>query len=99
MRSTTSSWMSRCSSTRVPAVQTWPDAPQTPIVAAATAASRSASGKTMKALLPPSSSPTRLTRLAAADWIALPVATEPVNEIMSVSRESTSAAPTTSPTP
>ena len=51
MRSRTSSWMSRCSSTRVPAVHTWPEAPHTPIVAAATAASRSASGKTMNGAL------------------------------------------------
>src|SRR3954454_15792828 len=97
MRSRTSSWMSRCRSTRVPAVHTWPDAPQTPIVAAAAAASRSASGKTMNALLPPSSRPTRLTRLAAAAWIAAPVATDPVNEIASTSRASTSAAPAASP--
>ena len=40
-----------------------------------------------------------MTRLAAAAWIAAPVGTDPVNEIMSVSRESTSAAPATSPTP
>ena len=39
-----------------------PTAPQTPNLAAAAAASRSASGKTMNGLLPPSSRPTRLTR-------------------------------------
>src|SRR5688500_3603246 len=53
----------------------------------------------MNGLLPPSSRLTRLTPFAAAAWIALPVATEPVNEIASTWGWSTSAAPTTSPTP
>ena len=53
----------------------------------------------MNGLLPPSSSATRLTPLAAAAWIALPVATEPVNEIASTSGCSTSAWPTSLPVP
>jgi len=40
-----------------------------------------------------------LTRLAAAAWIAAPVATEPVKETASTSRAVTSAAPTVSPRP
>ena len=53
----------------------------------------------MNGLLPPSSSDTRLTPLAAAAWIALPVATDPVNEIASTSGCSTSAWPTSLPVP
>ena len=79
-------------------MQTWPDAIQTPIIAAAEAASRSASGKMMNGLFPPSSSCTGLTPLAAAAWIAAPVCREPVNEIMSTPGCSTSAAPA-SPSP
>ena len=59
-----------CTSTRVLHVQTWPEAPQTPIIAPAAAASRSASGKMIEGLLPPSSRHTRFTRRAAAAWIA-----------------------------
>ena len=91
--------MSLCARMRVAAVQTWPEAPQTPIAAAAAASSRSASLKTMNGLLPPSSRLTGLTRAAAAAWIALPVATEPVNEIASTSFAATTPAPTTSPRP
>ncbi len=71
-------------------------APQTPIAAAAS--SRSASGNAISGLWPPSSKPICLTRLAAAAWMALPVATEPVNEIASSLRRD-DPAPTTSPRP
>ena len=81
----------------MPHVQTWPEALHTAAIDVAEAVSRSASGNTMNGLLPPSSSDTRLTRSAAAAWIALPVATEPVNEIASTAGWSTRAAPTTSP--
>ena len=47
------------------------------------AASRSASGKMIDGLLPPSSRLTRFTRAAAAAWIARPVWSEPVNVIAS----------------
>ncbi len=93
--SCTERWTNR----RLPAVHTCPDAPHTPAMAAAAAASRSASGKTMNGLLPPSSRLTRFTRAAAAAWMALPVATEPVNDTASMAAEVTRAAPTTSPTP
>ena len=69
----------------MPHVQTWPDAPHTPAIAAAEAASRSASGKMIDGLLPPSSRLTRFTRAAAAAWIARPVGFEPVNVIASTS--------------
>ena len=71
--STNLSWMLSWTSTRVPHVQTWPEAPQTAAIDVADAVSRSASGNTMNGLLPPSSRLTRLTRLAAAAWMALPV--------------------------
>ena len=80
-------------------VQTWPDAPHTPAIAAAEAASRSASGKMIDGLLPPSSRLTRFTRAAAPAWIARPVAFEPVNVIASTSGWATRAAPTVSPVP
>ena len=51
------------------------------------------------ALFPPSSRLTRLTRAAAAAWIALPVGTEPVNVTASTPGALTSAAPTASPAP
>ncbi len=96
---TTSSWTLSWISTRVLHVQTWPEAPHTPIIAAADAASRSASGKMIDGLLPPSSRLTRFTRAAALPWIARPVAFEPVNVIASTSGCATSAAPTASPVP
>src|SRR5260370_40307504 len=84
---------------RVRQVHTCPEAPHTPDIAAATAASRSASGKMIDALFPPSSRLTRLTRAAAAAWIALPVGPEPANVTPSTPRVPPSAAPTTAPDP
>ena len=81
----------------MPQVHTWPEAPHTAAIEVADATSKSASGKTMNGLLPPSSNDTRLTRLAAAAWMALPVATEPVKEMASTSGCSTSAWPTVCP--
>ena len=79
------------------AVQSWPafQKPPPAIVAAATATS--ASSKTTTGALPPSSRWTRLSESAADRAIALPVATEPVSEIMSTPGCSTTAAPTSSP--
>ena len=50
------------------------------------AASRSASAKTICGLLPPSSSVTGTAFFAAAAWISAPTATEPVKEMWSHAR-------------
>src|SRR5262245_34496713 len=63
------------------------------LIADGIARSRSASAKTMLADLPPSSSSVRLSRGAAACWIARPTGELPVNEIMSTSGAATSASP------
>src|SRR5574337_6005 len=57
----------------------------------------SASGRTMPASLPPSSIVTRFTVSAEDLMIALPVAVDPVNMILSTSGWDTSAAPTSPP--
>ena len=62
----TSSWTERWTSRREPAMQVWPVAAKMPEIAPFTAASRSASAKTMFGDLPPSSSVTRLMPPAAA---------------------------------
>ena len=63
-----------------------------------TAASRSASGRTMFGLLPPSSSVTRLSARPHLAPISRPTAVEPVNATLSTPGCSTSAAPV-SPSP
>src|SRR5215207_8465371 len=97
--SPTWSWTLSWTSTRVLQVQTCPEAPHTPIIAVADADSRSASGKMISGLLPPSSRLTRLTRAAAAAWIARPVSFKPVNVIASTPGWATMPAPTVSPVP
>ncbi len=64
-----------------------------PVIAVRTAVSMSASGKTMFALLPPSSSVRRFIVCAAATAIFLPTLVEPVNAILSTPGWATSAAP------
>ena len=64
-----------------------------PRAAPAIASSRSASGKITTGDLPPSSSVTRFRLPVAARMIDLPTSVEPVNEILSTSGCSTSAAP------
>ena len=61
--------------------------------------SRSASGSTMLADLPPSSRQTRLTVSAAAAPTCAPAAVDPVNEIMSTPGWRDSASPTSRPVP
>ena len=61
------------------------------------ARSRSASPRTTTPFLPPSSSETRLRRLAARWAMLLPVVDEPVNEMIDTSGLSTIASPTSPP--
>ena len=63
------------------------------------AASRSASAKTMKGPLPPSSAVKGTRCLAAASPMSRPVSGDPVKEIRRTRGSSTSAAPTSSPNP
>ena len=65
-RSTTSSWIDRCTSSREPAMQVWPVAAKMPEMAPFTALSSFASAKTMLGDLPPSSRLTCLKLAAAA---------------------------------
>ena len=69
-----------------------PELQNAPHTAAPAASSRFASSKTIIGSLPPSSSTTDVRFLAAASAIFLPVATEPVNMILS-GAASTNAAP------
>ena len=84
---------------RDPAEQVWPELPIMPAVASVTLFTMSASSSTMKALLPPSSSPTRFTVSAASFWICTPTGSDPVKEIMSTSWCVVSAVPSTAPEP
>src|SRR5207249_11895378 len=67
---------------RVPAQHTWPAQKKTPSSAPCTAASGSASLKTMLGDLPPSSSDTRLSVDAVSRWISFPTSVEPVKAIL-----------------
>ena len=79
-------------------MQVWPVAAKTPAITPL-AASRSASGKTTWADLPPSSRVTRV-RLSAAAWaISLPTWVEPVKAILSTPLWLVSALPTVGPQP
>ena len=75
-------------------MQLWPDMTQAIIAAIGNAALKSASSRTMWALLPPSSSSVFFTVAAPAARIARPVAVEPVKVIMSTRGSADSAAPT-----
>ena len=63
------------------------------------AASRSASAKTICGLLPPSSSVTGTVCLAAAAWIIEPTLTEPVKDRCCTPACADNAAPASSPSP
>jgi len=86
-------------SRRDPALQVWPELPIMPVVAPVTLSVSAASSSTMKALLPPSSRPTRLTVVAASFWICTPTGSEPVKLIISTSSWVESAVPITLPCP
>ena len=78
---------------RAPAVQISPWLRNVDEIAPRSAASRSASARTMLADLPPSSSVSRFMLAAARRWISWPAAVEPVNESASTSGCSASADP------
>ena len=67
---------------RLRAQQSWPALSKTPYGAVAAAFSRSASAKTMLALLPPSSRVTRFTCSAARAMIRVPTSVEPVKQTL-----------------
>lgn len=93
------SYTERWTRIRVRAQQSWPVLSRKAMGAAAAAASRSASAKTMLGLLPPSSRVTLFTRSAHLAMICLPTRVEPVNTIFATPGCSTSASPVTSPRP
>src|SRR2546429_96275 len=84
---------------RVPAQHTCPAQKKTPSNAPCTAASESASLKTMLGDLPPSSSDTRLSVDAVSRWISFPTSVEPVKAILSTMGWRTSAPPAVGPKP
>ena len=81
------------------AQQSCPALSNTAYGAVAAARSRSASAKTMLALLPPSSSVSRLTWRAQSAMICRPTSVDPVNTILRTAGWSTSRCPTTLPLP
>ena len=89
----------RCTRIRDRAQQSWPALSKTAYGAVAAAFSRSASANTMLALLPPSSSVSRLICLAQPVMICWPTSVEPVNTILRTAGWSTSRWPTTEPLP
>ncbi|MNL37080.1 hypothetical protein D3C87_1592010 [compost metagenome] len=90
--------MPSCRSRRDPAQHTWPWLNQMASTTPSTAASRSASSKTTKGLLPPSSRLSFLPDPAVATRIARPTSVEPVKAILSIPSWSTISLPA-SPSP
>ena len=90
-----------CAATRMRelAEQVWPAFWMPALTRNGSARSRSASANTSCGDLPPSSSVTGTTFLAAARWISWPTATEPVNEMWWTPGCAVSAAPASSPRP
>ena len=76
--------MPSCTSRREPAQQTWPWLNQMASTTPSTAPSRSASSKTMKGDLPPSSSVSDLPEPAVASRMQRPTSVEPVKAILSM---------------
>ena len=93
------SWMPCVTMRRDDAVQRWPVAKNAPFAAHSTATARSASSSTTSGFLPPISSWNFFMPSAHAAAIALPVATDPVNEIAAMSGCRISVSPTTEPRP
>ena len=86
----------RCTITREPATQPWPEFARIEPAMQVAAFSRSASAKTSCGLLPPSSSVTGLMPLSAAAFmIAVPVRVDPVKEILPIPGWRASASPVT----
>lgn len=97
--STKASYSGRCTYARVAAVQSCPVLMSAPATAPLTAASRSASSKTTKGALPPSSRCSRLTVAVAISATRLPTAVDPVNEVMATSGCPTRRSPASFPVP
>ena len=81
---TKASWMPSWMSSRDPAQQTWPWLNQIASTTPSTALSRSASSKTMKGDLPPSSRVSDLPEPAVASRMRRPTSVEPVKAILSM---------------
>ena len=75
--------MGRCTRTRLPSAQLWPQTTQAEDVAALMALGRSASSKMMCGALPPSSKVKRFSVAAPAASMALAVPALPVKLILS----------------
>ncbi|MNT02670.1 hypothetical protein D3C72_1371750 [compost metagenome] len=89
----TSSWMLACTYRRFMAAQVWPLLRNAPQNRPSAMALGSASGSTMPASLPPSSSVSRFMVLAADCITFLPVAQEPVNTILRMTGSLAMSAP------
>ena len=98
-RSTNASWTPSCTRIRFAQTQVWPALRNFEAIAPTTAASTSASSKTMNGALPPSSSETRLTVSDACRMSSLPTGVDPVNVILRTSGEVASSPPTSSAGP
>ena len=85
--------MPACTRNRLAQTQVWPEFRYLDWMAPATAASMSASSKTMNGALPPSSIDTRFMVAAAAAVSALPTAVDPVKVILRTSGLDISSAP------
>ena len=98
-RSTNASWMPDCTSSRLAHTQVCPALRNFEAIAPATAASRSASSKTISGALPPSSRATLFT--VRALWLisSLPTAVEPVKLSARTRGSEVSSSPTISGTP
>ena len=83
--------MFSCTSSRLPAQQTWPWLKKMPLTMPSTAWSMGASSKMMFAALPPSSRVAFLRVPAMERAIILPTAVEPVNASLSMPGWSTMA--------
>ena len=90
---------SRCTRIRDRAQQSCPALSNTAAGALAAAAARSASAKTMFALLPPSSRVSRFTCAAQPAMICLPTSVDPVKQTFRTAGCSTRRCPTTDPLP
>lgn len=99
VRSTNASYSGRCTYARVAAVQSCPVLMSEPATAPWAAASMSASSKTRKGALPPSSRWIRFTVAVAISATRLPTAVEPVKEVMATSGWPTRCSPASFPVP
>ncbi|MNI63961.1 hypothetical protein D3C73_1193760 [compost metagenome] len=83
----------------MPLVHTWPELKKLAMTAMSAARSRQASGSTISADLPPSSSVTLLSVVAATPMTCLPVSTPPVNDTFATPGWLVSQSPISRPLP